>query len=78
MSDAYFLQRHGVHFGAAPFGGVHFSAGFGFPGIFGLQVAGGQLHPQMEPLTPQQEQQAFLSRLFLMFGSLVLIDMFML
>jgi E3 ubiquitin-protein ligase RNF5 len=39
-----------------------------FPTLFGLQGQGGYA----EPLTPEQQHQAFLSRLLLMLGSFVI------
>lgn len=62
------VQRHPVLPGQPPFG----SQGLGFvPTLFGLQPSPGQ-GGYAEPLTPEQQHQAFLSRLLLMLGSFVI------
>lgn len=63
------VQRHPVISGQVPFGNQQ---GLGFvPTLFGLQPSPGQ-GGYTEPLTPEQQHQAFLSRLLLMLGSFVI------
>lgn len=74
-------------YASAQLGNFTVSAGFGlFPSLFGLQfqtipaptdgggnAAGGPPHPTLAPLSPEQQQQAFLARLLLCLGFFVIL-----
>jgi hypothetical protein len=62
------------------FGGMSFSAGFGFfPSLFGLQFQSFAPMPppptEGQPLTAEQREQEFISRLLLGLGTLVVLGL---